>query len=112
MSMAPCTCGQCQLCRVQDGFARCVKDNADLRARVEDLNNELEESARLHGKGSEREAALITRATRAEAERDEAKGRVEKLEKVRNAAANALRDVTGAWVDVLRAALAECGEGE
>lgn len=41
-----------------------------LRAKVAELENELSESARLHGKGGEREAALITRATRAEAERD------------------------------------------
>lgn len=37
MSMAPCRCGQCQLCRVQDGWAQESAANAALRAQVEEL---------------------------------------------------------------------------
>ena len=153
-----CTCatGPC----LHSGAASLI---AALRAQVEELNNELEESARLHGKGSEREAALITRATsaeaqvesltkelanvreaaallvgqtlqraeKAEAERDEAKGRVAEFMdwakgcgcwSCRNAGGCAHQESDGnvlnggicphwEWKKA-RAALAECGEGK
>ena len=199
MSMAPCTCGQCQLCRVQDILEHYGKENADLRAKVAELKENAKRAwEECHALSSElpkanqdrdrwRECAVYldyrgadycvaihkeldglqadnaghraqmsgllnewrARATRAEAdleimtrardheqdmrrqrqaERDEARGRVERLREVAKAATDRLvcdascpARITGAEVDctcglvavydALDAALAECGEG-
>lgn len=62
-------CGRCFAGDPPDHHHCVPKQNPD-KGRIAELTAELAESALLHGKGMEREAALIARAEKAEAERD------------------------------------------
>jgi len=92
-----------------EDYQQLDSDNAALRARVEELEAENDEIRSATMDYTHEIDKLTDRATRAEAESEEAMARVEKLERVRIEA-----EYMGklyALTPELDAALAECGEG-